>query len=214
VLTHEELVNMNKDLLTTAAQAREYLEKEGYVLPDAWGGRAKLSYMLLLLLHAVPPSILPKGIRAVTTLLECEAACTADIIAAAILCKIDLVLNLMGKVANQAQGTDSDTSTAVYWLYRTGEEMRDELKKGMDMAKEDIQRAMECFNDKVSKLNQATASATNGMGDMGGCQNKGGAGACHLCRCAEQVAASGSPQHTCKALGEREASAHRQGPGG
>jgi len=38
------------------AQAREYLEKEGYALPDVQGGRAKLSYMLLLLLHAVPLS--------------------------------------------------------------------------------------------------------------------------------------------------------------
>ena len=74
----------------------------------------------------------------------------------------------MDKVANQAQGMVSDTRTVADWLYRTGEEMRDELKKGMDMAKEDIQRAMECFKDEVSKLNKAAASATNGMGDMGG----------------------------------------------
>jgi len=79
----------------------------------------------------------------------------------------------MDKVANQAQGMVSDTRTVADWLYRTGEEMRDELKKGMDMAKEDIQRATESFKDEVSKLNEAAASATNGMDDMGGCQNDG-----------------------------------------
>src|SRR5882724_13026572 len=99
---------MNKDLLATAAQAREYLEKEGYALPDAWGGMAKLSYMLLLLLHAVPLSVLPKGIRAVGALLEREeAGCTADVIAAAVLHKIDSALGSMGKAAEQAQGVAS-----------------------------------------------------------------------------------------------------------
>jgi len=58
---HEELVKMNKDSLTMVAQAREYLEKEGYAPLDVWGGRAKLSYMLLLLLNAMPLSILPKA---------------------------------------------------------------------------------------------------------------------------------------------------------
>src|SRR5882724_8953934 len=70
VPTHEELMEANKDLLTMVAHLREYLEKEGYTPPDVQGGRAKLSYMLLLLLHAAPPIILPKGIRAVMTLLE------------------------------------------------------------------------------------------------------------------------------------------------
>src|SRR5882724_7512480 len=85
VPTLEELMKANKDSLTTAAHAREFLEKEGYAPPDTWGGRAKLSYMLLLLLHAAPPSILPKGIRAVVMLLECkENTCTTDIIATAV----------------------------------------------------------------------------------------------------------------------------------
>ena len=63
VPTLEELMKANKDLLTMAAHAREFLEKEGYAPPDARGGRAKLSYMLLLLLHAAPPSIPPKGLE-------------------------------------------------------------------------------------------------------------------------------------------------------
>src|SRR5882724_9224623 len=103
---------------------------------DKWGGRAKLSYMLLLLLHAAPPSILAKGIRAVATLLECEENThTTDIIAATVLCKIDPVLESMGQAADQTQGAASDTRKAADRLYRMGEEMRDELQKGMEMAK-------------------------------------------------------------------------------
>ena len=105
---------MNKDSLTMAAQVREYLEKEGYAPPDEQGGRAKLSYMLLLLLHAVPPSILHKGIRAVAMLLEHEeTTCTADIIAAAVLHKIDPELESMGQAADQIQGAASDARKAV-----------------------------------------------------------------------------------------------------
>ena len=37
--THEELARTNKDPLATAAQAREYLEREGYAPPDAQGGK-------------------------------------------------------------------------------------------------------------------------------------------------------------------------------
>ena len=49
--------------------------------------------MLLLFLHAAPPSILPKGIRVVATLLEHEEMTrTADTIAAVVLHKIDPVL--------------------------------------------------------------------------------------------------------------------------
>src|SRR5882724_5275647 len=128
--------------------------------------------LLLLLLHAAPPSILPKGIRAVATLLEHEeTAHTSEIIATAVLCKIDLALNLMEKAANQAQGAASDTRTVADQMYtvadqmyRTGEDMRDELQKGMDVEKEDIQRAMECIKDEVSKLNGNVVSATNDMG--------------------------------------------------
>jgi len=63
---------MNKDATTTAVQAREFLEKEGYAPLDTRGGKAMLSHTLLLLLHAVPPNLLPKGIRAVATLMECK----------------------------------------------------------------------------------------------------------------------------------------------
>jgi len=67
----EELIRLNQDALTSAAQAGDYLEKQGYELADKNGSRAFLSYTLLLT-HCVPPNILPRGIREVTTLLEHE----------------------------------------------------------------------------------------------------------------------------------------------
>src|SRR5882724_4891904 len=147
---HEELVRTNKDSLATAAQARKYLEKEGYALPDVWGGRAKLSYMLLLLLHAAPLSILPKGIRAVATLLECEeTTCTTEVVAAAIMHKIDPALESMEKAANQAQGAALDTRMAADRMYRMGEETRDKLQKGAEAASEEMQRATKYLKAKL-----------------------------------------------------------------
>src|SRR5882672_4367497 len=141
---HEELVKMNKDSLKTAAQAHEYLEKQGYVPPDAKGGKATLSYTLLLLLHAAPPNVLPKGIRVVATLLESEeVGRTADTIVAAVMRKLDPVLELMEHTTDMEQEAIGDTRKAADRLYRTGEEMRDELQKGMDEAKENIQRMTE-----------------------------------------------------------------------
>jgi len=161
-----------------AAQAREYLEKEGYAPLDMWGSKAKLSYTLLLLLHAVPLSILPKGIRAVATLLECEEkAHTTDIITATILRKIDPALESLEKVADQAQGAASDTRMAVDRMYRRGEETRDELQKGVEAANEDIQRAMECLKAKVSKLIENTVEVMNDSNESGDRQENGGWGA-------------------------------------
>ena len=119
-----------------------------------------MSYMLLLLLHAVPPSILPKGIRAVATHLECkENACSTDDIATAVLCKIDPVLESMGQAADQTKGAASDARKAADQLYRMGEEIRDKLKKGMEMAKDDIQRVTEVLKDEMTKLNEVAAKA-------------------------------------------------------
>jgi len=169
---YEELRKKNKDSLTMVLQVREYLEKEGYAPLDEWGGRAKLSYMLLLLLHSMPPSILPKGIRAVVMLLECEEnTCSADAIATAVLCKIDPVLESMGQAADQTKGSASDARKVADRLYRMGEETRDELQKGMEMAKDNIQRATEALKDEMTKLNEVTAKVPTGTGKVGGCQH-------------------------------------------
>ena len=117
---------MNKDSTTMAVQVQEFLEKEGYALPDARGGKAMLSYTLLLLLHPAPPNLLSKGIRAVTTLMECkEARQSTETIVAMVLWKLDPVLNAIDHAVDQAQGAMADTRKAADQLYRTVEEMRD-----------------------------------------------------------------------------------------
>src|SRR5882672_7647140 len=63
---------MRQDVMPTAKLARDFLEKHGYVPTDTQGNKASLVYSLLLLAHCTPSSILPKGIRAVATLLELE----------------------------------------------------------------------------------------------------------------------------------------------
>jgi len=81
--------------------AWEYLEKQGYVPPDAQGGKVMLSYKLLLLVHCALPNILPKAIRADGTLLECEeVGQNVDTITTAIMCKLDPVVNLMDHMAD------------------------------------------------------------------------------------------------------------------
>jgi len=134
VLTHKELLKMCKDSLTMAAQAQEYLEKQGYVPPDAKGGKDMLSYILLLLLHATPPNVLPNGIRGVTTLLEHEEVIQiANMIVVTVMQKLDPVLELMDHAAEMVQEADSNTRKVEDQLYRMGEEMRDELQKGMGL---------------------------------------------------------------------------------
>ena len=125
--------------------------------------------MLLLLLHTAPPSILPKGIRAVATLLEHEETMhTTEAVAAAIMHKIDMALESMEKAANQAQGTASETRTAADHMYRMGEDTRDELQKGVEVASEEIQRATECLKAKVSKLIENAATVSNEVSGLGG----------------------------------------------
>jgi len=72
-----------------------------------------LSHTLLLLLHAAPPNLLPKGIRVVATLMEHEEARqSAKTIAAVVLQKLDPVLNAIDHVADQVQGAMVDTRKA------------------------------------------------------------------------------------------------------
>ena len=156
--TYEEFLKKNKELIKSTTQAREYLEKQGYTLPDEQGGRTSLSYTLLLLLHATTLSILPKGIRAVAMLLEHEEASrTADTITATIMSRLDPVLEHMALMADLVQEVVFDIMKAVDQLYRTGEETRDELQKGMEEAKEDIQRMTEGIKDEVSRLTEASS---------------------------------------------------------
>ena len=84
--------------------------------------------------------------------------------------KINSALNSIGKAAEQTQGAASDTRLAADCIYRTSEETRDKLQKGLDEATEDIQKATAHLKDEVSKLNAAAASAISGIGSTEGRQ--------------------------------------------
>ena len=86
------------------------------------------------------------------------------------------MLNSVEKAADQAQGMATDIRMVVDWMYRTGEDMRDELQKGMEVANKDIQRATECLKDEVSKLIENPVMATNEMSGLWDCQENGGPG--------------------------------------
>jgi len=70
VPSREELVRLNQDVMASTKMAREFLKRPGYAPMDTQGNRASLSYTLLLLAHYASPSVVPKGMQAVATLLE------------------------------------------------------------------------------------------------------------------------------------------------
>jgi len=130
----KELTRINQNALTSATQAHEYLEKQGYALPDANGSRASLSYTLLLLTHCAPSNTLPKGVGAVVTLLEHEEARrTSDRIISAIMCRLDPKIDSLEQVADLAQKAVGETRRGADCLYRTSKETRDELQSGLEV---------------------------------------------------------------------------------
>jgi len=74
----------------------------------------------------------------------------------------------MEKAADQEQGASSDTRMAADHMYRTGEDTRDELQKGVEVASEEIQRATKCLKAKVSKLIENAATVSNEVSGLGG----------------------------------------------
>jgi len=136
--------------MSSAEQAQDYLEKQGYAPPDAHSGKAALSYTLQLLAHCAPSTILPKALRVITILLEHESSAnTADMIAATILCKLDPMLQFMDHAADTMQAVEN-TRKAADHLYRTGEETRDELQKCLEVMKDNLLRTMEDIKEHIS----------------------------------------------------------------
>jgi len=75
---------------------RVFLVGEGYMLADVQGNKVSLTHMLLLLTHCAPASMLHKGIWVVVTLLEHEEASkSVEILAVAIMRRVDPLTNLM-----------------------------------------------------------------------------------------------------------------------
>src|SRR5882724_13036879 len=108
--SHEELIKLNGDVMSLTKQARDYLERQGYMLKDVQGNRMTLVHMLFLLSHCTPNSFLLRGICAVATILENEAAMrTADAVTANISKRIDPLLELVKEVTDNSQGVMTET---------------------------------------------------------------------------------------------------------
>ena len=92
-------------------------------------------------------------------------------IVATIMSRLDLALECMAHMTDMVQEAASDTTKAVGRLYRTREETRDELQRGMYEAKDDTQRMTEGLRDEVSKLTEAASIVAKATaGPMGRCQ--------------------------------------------
>ena len=109
---------------------------------DVQGNGTMLVHMLMLLAHCMPHGVLPRGIRTVATILESEArARTADTVATNVVKRIDPLLELVEGTADTTQGIMTDTRRATNMLYSTCEDVRDEIHKAAEQAKEELWRA-------------------------------------------------------------------------
>jgi len=114
------------------------------------GDKASLCNTLLLLAHCTPSNILPKGIRAVATLLKHdEITKTTDTIVTTVMCKLDPILELVYHAADSAQKATMDTMVTADHLYRTGEETRDKLQRNLEVMREDIQMLADCIKNET-----------------------------------------------------------------
>ena len=78
----------------------------------------------------------------------------------AVMRKLDPALDLMDHTADMTQEATNITRTAADRLYRTTEDMQDELPKGLDVVKEDIQKTMDDIKDETAKLTEAAEWAS------------------------------------------------------
>ena len=112
------------------------------MLKDTQGNRMMLVHMLLLLTHCVPHGTHPRGICTIATILESKVgARTADVVAANVIRRIDPLLELVEGTADTTQGIMTDTRRATNMLYSTCEDVRDEIHKAAEQAKEELWRA-------------------------------------------------------------------------
>ena len=106
--------------------------------------------------HCTPLNTLPRGIRVITTLLEHkESTRTSDAIISAVMCRLDPMIDLRDQVADVVQEVVGKTRKVEDCLYRTPEEVRDELQCGLELVREDIKQSAECVKNKTIKLAKA-----------------------------------------------------------
>jgi len=112
--------------------AREYLEKQAYLLADAQGNKVMLAHSLLLLMHCTLASMLSKGIHAIVTLLEHEETSrTAEVVAMSVARRVDPLVDMMEHTAETIQESVMDTKKSAIMMYSTWEEVRDEIQRSL-----------------------------------------------------------------------------------
>ena len=75
--------------------------------------------------------------------------------------KLGLVLHLMDHMVDTVQEAMEDTRKVMDCLYRTGEETRDKLQKGLETTKDNLLKTMEDIKDGINKLTEAAAAANS-----------------------------------------------------
>jgi len=165
--SREELIKANRDMLSSNKQACDYLEEQGYMPKDTQGNKTTLMHMLLLLAHCAPHGMLPRGIRAIATILENEAATkNADTVTTNVTKRIDPLLELIKEVTDTMQGVMTQARKAADMLYSTCEDVRDEIHKAAKCAKEELQKTADRARDEMFK---ATEELGTVVAAVGGC---------------------------------------------
>ena len=144
VPTQEELLKLDEGVLSSTKQAHDYLETQGYMPKDTQGNRMTLAHTLLLLAHCAPQAMLPRGIQAVATILENEAATKMADAVVANIAKRTNPLELVEEVADTMQGVMTELRKAANMLYSTCEDIRDEIHKAAECERGDAKAGGRC----------------------------------------------------------------------
>jgi len=133
-------------------QGCKFLERQGYIPADAQGNKSMLTHTLLLIAHCTPPSIIPKGIQVVATLLENEAAAnTTEGVTVTVKKKFGPLLSSVEQVTDTMQSTIMDTRQATNMLFNTCKDAQGEIYKAAEALKDEVQKAIEGMRDEVHK---------------------------------------------------------------
>src|SRR5882724_4771269 len=157
--------------MATAKLAREYLEKQGYLLADRQGNKVTFVDSLLLLTHCAPSSMLSKGICAMATLLEHEnASKTVEVVAWSIAKRVNPLVDMMEYATKRVQELVTDSRKATVMMYSMWEEVRDKIQKVVDATKKELQRTVKVTKEELHKAAAGMGySVVDGMGHWGDC---------------------------------------------
>src|SRR5882724_11057918 len=104
------------------------------------------------ILVGAPASVLHKGMWAVATLLEHKGASkSVEMLAIAIMRRVDPLTNLMEHSTKVIQEADVDMRKAATVMYSMWEEVRDKMQKVVDVTKEELVRTVEETREEIHK---------------------------------------------------------------